>query len=125
VPTCRARSAHLAGSAIAGKTGTPTISRTPGLSGYAASLASAFWFGNTNSTPMQQGFDAIFAASPAFHNFMAAGLETLNAPKDEWYGPPPGLDQQGGVYLMPGTKPGMTPPALPPCHRRRDVGRVE
>ncbi|MGI8564560.1 MAG: transglycosylase domain-containing protein [Candidatus Dormibacter sp.] len=98
---------------IAGKTGTTDDFKDAWTVGYSPSLASAFWFGNTNSTPMQQGFDAIFAASPAFHNFMAAGLETLNAPKDEWYGPPPGLDQQGGIYLMPGTKPGMTPPALP------------
>ncbi len=99
---------------IAGKTGTTDDFKDAWTVGYAPSLATAFWFGNTNSAQMQQGFDAIFAASPAFHNFMVAALNTLNVPKGEWYSPPPGLDQQGGVYLIPGTRPGMAPPPLPP-----------
>jgi hypothetical protein len=67
---------------------------------------------------MQQGWDAVFAAAPAWHAYMDQALGAINAPTSEWYGVPPGLSVGGSangqpVYLLPGTRAGQPPPPLP------------
>jgi membrane peptidoglycan carboxypeptidase len=103
---------------VAAKTGTTEGFTDAWTVGYTPSLSSAFWFGNTNYAPMQQGWDAVFAAAPAWHAYMDQALGAINAPTSEWYGVPPGLSVGGSangqpVYLLPGTRAGQPPPPLP------------
>jgi membrane peptidoglycan carboxypeptidase len=103
---------------VAAKTGTTENFTDAWTVGYTPSLSSAFWFGNTNYSSMQQGWDAVFAAAPAWHVYMDEALGAINAPTGEWFGAPPGLSVGGTangepVYLMPGTRAGQPPPALP------------
>ena len=103
---------------IAAKTGTTDDFRDAWTLGYTPSLASAFWFGNINSTPMIRGADGVFVAAPAWHEFMEAALNAMNAPKDEWYAEPPGLGHATvdglPVWLLPGTSANQPRPPLPP-----------
>lgn len=108
----------LPGRRVAAKTGT-TDDFTDGWTiGYTPSLASAFWFGNPDYSAMVQGSDGVFVAAPAWHQFMQAALDTLQAPASEWYAEPAGLGHAvvGGkpVWLLPGTSANQPMPPLPP-----------
>jgi membrane peptidoglycan carboxypeptidase len=103
---------------VAAKTGTSENWRDGWTLGYTPSLASAFWFGNSDYTPMAPGADGVFTAAPAWHAFMSSALDTLNAPTGEWFAEPPGLGHAsvGGepVWLLPGTTANQPMPPLPP-----------
>jgi membrane peptidoglycan carboxypeptidase len=107
----------LPGRHVGAKTGTTEDFKDAWTLGYTPTLASAFWFGNPNSTPMATGWDAIFAAAPGWHNFMQAALDSTHTP-DLWYNPPPGLGTGSAdgkqVWLMPGTSANQPTPPLPP-----------
>jgi membrane peptidoglycan carboxypeptidase len=103
---------------VAAKTGTTEAFTDAWTVGFTPSMASAFWFGDPYYRAMQTGFDAVFAAAPAWHVYMDEALGAINAPTSEWYGPPPDLTVNGTsngqpVYLLPGTRNGQPPPPLP------------
>lgn len=102
---------------VAAKTGTTDDFKDAWTVGFTPSLASAFWFGDPQWRPMQRGFDAVYAAAPAWHVFMDQALNTMGANPSEWFAPPAGLTQMswGGrtLYLLPGTAPWQAPPPLP------------
>jgi membrane peptidoglycan carboxypeptidase len=103
---------------VAAKTGTTENWTDAWTVGFTPSLASAFWFGDPLYRPMQRGWDAVFAAAPAWHAYMDEALGAINAPTSEWYGAPSGLNVSGTsngqpVYLLPGTRAGQPAPALP------------
>jgi membrane peptidoglycan carboxypeptidase len=103
---------------VAAKTGTTENFTDAWTVGFTPTLASAFWFGDPYYHSMQRGFDAIFAAAPAWHAYMDEALGAMNAPTSEWYGVPAGLNVGGSsngqpVYLLPGTRSGQPAPALP------------
>ena len=107
----------LPGRRVGAKTGTAETFSDGWTVGYTPSLASAFWFGNANYSLMTYGADAIQTAAPAWNAFMASALDTLNAPKDEWFAEPAGLGHAsvGGepVWYLPGTNPNQPMPPLP------------
>ncbi|MDQ6901116.1 MAG: penicillin-binding protein, partial [Candidatus Dormibacteraeota bacterium] len=108
----------LPGRRVGAKTGTTDNYTDAWTVGYTPSLASAFWFGDSLFRPMQQGFDAVFAAAPAWHNFMGDALGAMSAPAGEWFAPPAGLVDGGfsngePVYLLPGTSASQPAPPLP------------
>lgn len=102
---------------IAAKTGTTDDFTDAWTVGYTPSLASAFWFGNTNYSQMIRGSDGVFVAAPAWHQFMGAALDAMNAPKTEWFSEPPGLGRATvdglPVWLLPGTRADQPRPPLP------------
>lgn len=102
---------------VAAKTGTTDDYADAWTVGFTPSLASAFWFGDPRNRPMTAGFDAVFAAAPAWHDFMNAALSQMNEPSSQWFGAPAGLDvtYYGGrtVYLLPGTSAYQAAPPLP------------
>ena len=106
----------LPGRHVGAKTGTAETFGDGWTVGYTPSLASAFWFGNPDYTPMVYGRDAIQTAAPAWHAFMQTALDTMKAP-DEWFAEPPGLGHAsvGGqpVWLLPGTNANQPMPPLP------------
>ena len=105
----------LPGRRVAAKTGTAENWHDGWTVGYTPSLASAFWFGTVNNTPMAFNFDAIFATAPAWHTFMDQALNAINAPPSEWFATPAGLLPGGNqVWLMPGTSTTQPTPPLPP-----------
>jgi membrane peptidoglycan carboxypeptidase len=108
----------LPGRMVGAKTGTTDDWRDAWTVGYTPALASAFWFGNPDNSPMQHGYDAIFAAAPAWHNYMDRALAAMQRPGNEWWGAPQGLVAGGpGQWSLPGTKLGQPPPPLPPWAR--------
>jgi membrane peptidoglycan carboxypeptidase len=108
----------LPGRRVGAKTGTSEEFRDGWTLGYTPSLASAFWFGNADYTPMAPNADGIYTAAPAWHAFMQTALDTLKAPPDEWFAEPPGLGHAivGGqpVWFLPNTNPNQPMPPLPP-----------
>lgn len=108
----------LDGRRAGAKTGTTDGWTDAWTVGYTPSLASAFWFGNTNFASMVNGSDGVFVAAPPWHQFMQSALDTLKAPADEWFAEPPGLGHAtvGGepVWLLPGTSANQPMPPLPP-----------
>jgi membrane peptidoglycan carboxypeptidase len=108
----------LPGRRVGAKTGTSEQWGDGWTVGYTPSLASAFWFGNSDNSLMAQGADGIYTAAPAWHAFMMAALNALNAPATEWFAEPPGLGHAtvGGepVWYLPNTNPNQPMPALPP-----------
>jgi len=107
----------LPGRRVGAKTGTAEAFSDGWTIGYTPSLASAFWFGNPDYSLMAAGWDGIYAAAPAWHQFMMSALDTLNAPPTEWFSEPPGLGHAvvGGepVWLLPGTNANQPMPPLP------------
>ncbi len=107
----------LNGRRAGAKTGTTDDFGDAWTVGYTPSLASAFWFGNPNSSKLTGGSDGIFVAAPAWHAYMQTALDVMQAPPSEWFSEPPGLGHAfaGGkiVYLMPGTSAGQPAPPLP------------
>jgi membrane peptidoglycan carboxypeptidase len=107
----------LSGRRAGAKTGTTDNFTDAWTVGYTPSLASAFWFGNPDNTPLTPGSDAVFVAAPAWHAYMQTALDTIKAPPSEWFAEPPGLGHAlaGGkvIYLMPGTSANQPAPPLP------------
>jgi membrane peptidoglycan carboxypeptidase len=107
----------LPGRRVGAKTGTAEAFSDGWTVGYTPSLASAFWFGNPDYSLMSYNWDGIYAAAPAWHEFMGSALDTLNAPPGEWFAEPPGLGHAnvGGepVWLLPGTSANQPFPPLP------------
>jgi penicillin-binding protein 1A len=108
----------LNGRRAGAKTGTTDNFTDAWTVGYTPSLASAFWFGNPDNTPLVQGSDGIFVAAPAWHGYMQAALDATHASPSEWFSEPPGLGHSlaGGklIYLLPGTSANQPAPPLPP-----------
>jgi membrane peptidoglycan carboxypeptidase len=105
----------LPGRIVGAKTGTTDDFRDAWTVGFTPALASAFWFGNPDNSPMQQGYDAIYAAAPGWQDYMNRALGAMQRPGNEWYGAPPGLIPGGpNLWSLPGTTLGQPPPPLPP-----------
>ncbi|TMB43168.1 MAG: hypothetical protein E6J53_08915, partial [Chloroflexi bacterium] len=95
---------------VASKTGTTEDYRDGWTVGYTPAIATAFWFGNADFSPMGQYLEASVIAAPVWHNFMEWTLsDHLKRPGDEWFAQPAGLNQSvvnGKVqWFMPGTSP--------------------
>jgi len=95
---------------VASKTGTTEDYRDGWTVGYTPAIASAFWFGNANFTPMAQYLEASVIAAPVWHSFMEWTLSNhLQRPGNEWFAEPAGLSQfvvAGKVqWFLPGTSP--------------------
>jgi penicillin-binding protein 1A len=107
----------LNGRRAGAKTGTTENWGDAWTVGYTPSLASAFWFGNPDNTPLATGADAIYVAAPAWKSYMQSALAAMQAPPAEWYGEPPGLGHALAngklIYLMPGTSASQPAPPLP------------
>ena len=105
---------------VAAKTGTSDNFTDGWTVGYTPSLAAAVWTGNANFQPMAWGFDSIFSAAPAWHQFMQSALDTLGK-GDEWYQTPPDVYARyfdGQLdYFLAGTSPSSPAPPLPPTVR--------
>lgn len=101
---------------VASKTGTTEDYRDGWTVGYTPAIASAFWFGNADFSPMAQNLEASVIAAPVWHNFMEWTLSNhLHRPGGEWFAQPAGLNQfvvAGKVqWFLPGTSPYQpTPP---------------
>jgi membrane peptidoglycan carboxypeptidase len=95
---------------VASKTGTTEDYRDGWTIGYTPAIASAFWFGNADFSPMAQNLEASVIAAPVWHNFMEWTLSNhLHRPGGEWFAQPAGLNQlvvAGKVqWFLPGTSP--------------------
>ncbi len=101
---------------VASKTGTTEDYRDGWTVGYTPAIASAFWFGNANFSPMARNLEASVIAAPVWHSFMEWSLsDHLKRPGGEWFAMPAGLTQlavAGKVqWFLPGTSPYQpTPP---------------
>jgi membrane peptidoglycan carboxypeptidase len=95
---------------VASKTGTTEDYRDGWTVGYTPAVATAFWFGNANFSPMARNLEASVIAAPVWHAFMEWTLSVhLKRPGSEWFAKPPGLVQSvvaGKVqWFLPGTSP--------------------
>ena len=100
----------LPGHKVASKTGTTEDYRDGWTVGYTPAIASAFWFGNADFSPMAQYLEASVIAAPVWHNFMEWTLTNhLHRPGGEWFAQPAGLNRfvvAGKVqWFLPGTSP--------------------
>ena len=104
---------------VASKTGTTDDFRDGWTVGFTPSLATAFWFGNPDSSVMPRGAEASEVAAPVWHQFMQWATDgPLQEPAGDWFAEPAGLDHftvNGKLqWFMPGTNPSMQAPPLPP-----------
>jgi membrane peptidoglycan carboxypeptidase len=77
---------------VASKTGTTEDFRDGWTVGFTPSIASAFWFGNPDSTPMPRGAEASEVAAPVWHSFMQWATDgPLQEPGNDWFAEPAGL----------------------------------
>ncbi|HEY1456143.1 MAG TPA: transglycosylase domain-containing protein [Candidatus Dormibacteraeota bacterium] len=95
---------------VASKTGTTEDFRDGWTVGYTPAIATAFWFGNANFSPMARNLEASVIAAPVWHSFMEWALTThLHRPASEWFSQPAGLTTYvvaGKVqWFLPGTSP--------------------
>jgi membrane peptidoglycan carboxypeptidase len=100
---------------VASKTGTTEDYRDGWTVGYTPAIATAFWFGNADFSPMAQYLEASVIAAPVWHNFMEWTLsDHLKRPGGEWFAEPAGLNQSvvaGKVqWFLPGTSPSQATP---------------
>jgi membrane peptidoglycan carboxypeptidase len=101
---------------VASKTGTTEDYRDGWTVGYTPAIATAFWMGNADFSPMAQYLEASVIAAPVWHTFMEWTLnQDLKRPGGEWFAEPAGLTQlyvAGKVqWFLPGTSPYQpTPP---------------
>ncbi len=101
---------------VGSKTGTTEDYRDGWTVGYTPAVATAFWFGNADFSPMATNLEASVIAAPVWHNFMEWTLTThLKRPGDEWFPRPNGLNAlvvAGKVqWFLPGTSPYQITPA--------------
>ena len=97
------------------KTGTTEDYRDSWTVGYTPAIATAFWFGNADFSPMAQYLEASVIAAPVWHGFMEWTLsDHLKRPGNEWFAEPAGLSQSvvaGKVqWFLPGTSPNQPTP---------------
>ncbi len=95
---------------VASKTGTTEDYRDGWTVGYTPAIATAFWFGNANYSPMARYLEASVIAAPVWHSFMEWALNSdLHRPGGEWFSNPGGLDEYvvaGKLqWFLPGTTP--------------------
>jgi membrane peptidoglycan carboxypeptidase len=103
---------------VASKTGTTDDFRDGWTVGFTPALATAFWFGNPDSSIMPRGAEASQVAAPVWHQFMQWATDgPLHEPAGDWFAEPPGLDHfnvNGKLqWFIPGTNPSMPAPPLP------------
>ena len=103
---------------VASKTGTTDDYRDGWTVGFTPALATAFWFGNPNFTPMPVGAEASEVAAPVWHQFMQWATDSaLQEPGGDWFAEPAGLVHYnvGGKlqWFLPGTSPSTPAPPLP------------
>lgn len=102
---------HKSGS----KTGTTDDYRDGWTVGYTPAVATAFWFGNADFSPMNPYLESTVIAAPVWHAFMEWALNVdLKRPGNEWFAQPAGLLQYtvaGKVqWFLPGTSPSQATP---------------
>ena len=103
---------------VAAKTGTTDNYKDGWTVGFTPDVASAFWFGNPDWTPMPVGAEASLVAAPVWHSFMQWATDVaLHEPGSDWFTEPAGLDHyyvNGKLqWFLPGTSPATVPPSLP------------
>jgi len=102
---------------VASKTGTTDDYKDGWTVGFTPALATAFWFGNTDWTPMPIGAEASQVAAPVWHDFMQYTLDNILRRPNEWFNEPAGLGHanvNGKLqWFMPGTSPSTQAPRLP------------
>ena len=103
---------------VASKTGTTDDYRDGWTVGFTPALATAFWFGNPDFSPMPQYLEASVVAAPVWHEFMQWATTTLlGEPAGDWFSEPAGLSHYtvGGKlqWFLPGTSPSTQAPPLP------------
>ncbi len=100
---------------VGSKTGTTDDYRDGWTVGYTPAVATAFWFGNADFSPMNPYLESTVIAAPIWHAFMEWTLNVdLKRPGNEWFAQPPGLLQYtvaGKVqWFLPGTSPYQSTP---------------
>jgi len=103
---------------VASKTGTTDDYKDGWTVGFTPALATAFWFGNPDSSPMPVGAEASEVAAPVWNAFMHWATDAaLQEPGGDWFAEPAGLDHynvNGKVqWFLPGTNPSTPQPPLP------------
>jgi len=103
---------------VASKTGTTEDFRDGWTVGFTPALATAFWFGNPDYSPMPRGAEASEVAAPVWNAFMHWATDAaLQEPGGDWFAEPAGLDHynvNGKVqWFLPGTNPSTPQPPLP------------
>jgi penicillin-binding protein 1A len=94
----------LPGRHVAVKTGTSDSFADAWTNGFTPHLAVSVWGGNPDwRTKMTQNSDSYFIAAPIWHRFMQQSLDAMGI-GDEWYAQPPGLENRGGNWYLPGTR---------------------
>jgi membrane peptidoglycan carboxypeptidase len=88
---------------VAVKTGTSDSFADAWTAGFTPHLVTVVWGGNPDWQKMTKNSDSYYIAAPMFHRFMQQGLDALGI-GDEWYSPPPGLENRGGNWYLPGTR---------------------
>jgi membrane peptidoglycan carboxypeptidase len=104
---------------VASKTGTTDDYKDGWTVGFTPALATAFWFGNPDSSPMPVGAEASQVAAPVWHSFMQWATDSaLGEPGGDWFAEPAGLDHFNVAgklqWFLPGTNPSTPQPPLPP-----------
>ncbi|GAC1657545.1 MAG: hypothetical protein NVS9B1_15520 [Candidatus Dormibacteraceae bacterium] len=103
---------------VASKTGTTDDFRDGWTVGFTPRLATAFWFGNPDYSPMPRGAEASEVAAPVWHDFMGYATTTvLKESPGDWFAEPAGLAHftvNGKLqWFLPGTSPSTQAPPLP------------
>jgi membrane peptidoglycan carboxypeptidase len=94
----------LPGRHVAVKTGTSDSFADAWTNGFTPHLAVSVWGGNPDwRTKMTQNSDSYFIAAPMWNRFMQQALDAMVI-GDEWYSPPPGVENRGGNWYLPGTR---------------------
>jgi penicillin-binding protein 1A len=88
---------------VAVKTGTSDSFADAWTAGFTPHLVTVVWGGNPDWQKMTKNSDSYFIAAPMWNRFMRQGLDALGI-GDEWYSPPPGLENRGGNWYIPGTR---------------------
>jgi len=103
---------------VASKTGTTDDYRDGWTVGFTPYLATAFWFGNPDYSPMPRNLEASIIAAPVWHDYMHWATSTyMQEPGNDWFSEPAGLDHynvNGKLqWFLPGTSPSTPTPPLP------------
>ena len=93
----------LPGRHVAVKTGTSESFADAWTVGFTPHLVTVAWGGNPDWQKMTKNSDSYYIAAPMWHRFMQEALDTLGI-GDEWYSVPPGIENRGGNWYLPGTR---------------------